>query len=129
MRNEGRRGWFRLSLLAALFALVAVFALAWAAFAVLGAQSTRASASWTHPRTPWGDPDLEGVWTSDNNFAIPLERPPELADKEFLDGPELEAELARRARLIAAVADGGAVGAGPSHWYENLTARSRRSSA
>ena len=19
---------------------------------------------WTHPRTPWGDPDLEGVWTT-----------------------------------------------------------------
>jgi len=66
------------------------------------------AAPWTHPRTPWGDPDLEGVWTSDNNFAIPLERPPELADKEFLDGADLEAELAKRARLIATVADGGA---------------------
>ena len=92
------------------------------------AQSRPASAPWSHPRTAWGDPDVEGVWTSDNNFAIPLERPPELADKEFLDGADLEAELAKRARLIAAVADGGAVGAGPSHWYENLTARSRRSS-
>ena len=68
------------------------------------------------------------MWTSDNNFAIPLERPSELADKEFLDGADLDAELAKRARLIAAIADGGAVGAGPSHWYENLTARSRRSS-
>ena len=92
------------------------------------AQSKPASAPWSHPRTAWGDPDLEGVWTSDNNFAIPLERPPELVDKELLDGADLEAELAKRARLIAAVADGGAVGAGPSHWYENLTARSRRSS-
>jgi hypothetical protein len=106
----------------------ALVALACAALAVLGAQPTPVNAPWSHPRTAWGDPDLEGVWTSDNNFAIPLERPPELADKEFLDGPELEAELAKRARLIAAVADGGAVGAGPSHWYENLTARSRRSS-
>lgn len=106
----------------------AVVALASIAFAVLGAQSLPTSAPWTQPRTAWGDPDLEGVWTSDNNFAIPLERPQELADKEFLDGAELEAELAKRARLIAAVADGGAVGAGPSHWYENLTARSRRSS-
>jgi len=83
---------------------------------------------WTHPTTEWGDPDLEGVWTSDNNFSIPLERPPEVADKEFLDGPELEAALAKRAQLVAAIADGGAVGAGPPHWYENLTARSRRSS-
>jgi len=85
-------------------------------------------AQWTHPRTAWGDPDLDGVWTSDNNFSIPLERPTDVADKEFLDGPELEAALAKRAQLIAAIADGGVVGAGPSHWYENLTARSRRSS-
>jgi hypothetical protein len=94
----------------------------------LGAQLTPEGAPWTHPRTGWGDPDLEGVWTSDNNFAIPLERPPEVADKEFLDGQELEEALAGRARLIAAVAEGGVVGAGPSHWYENLPAKSRRSS-
>ncbi len=92
------------------------------------AQTRTARATWTHPRTAWGDPDLEGVWTSDNNFSIPLERPAEVRDKEFLDGPELDAALAKRAQLIAAIADGGAVGAGPSHWYENLTARSRRSS-
>jgi hypothetical protein len=83
---------------------------------------------WTHPRTPWGDPDLEGVWTTDNNFSIPLERPVEVADKVFLDGKDLEEALAARARTIDAVATGGAIGAGPSHWYENLTARSRRSS-
>ena len=88
----------------------------------------KATPAWTHPRTAWGDPDLEGVWTSDNNFAIPLERPAEVADKEFLDGKELEDALARRAKTIAGVADGGVVGAGPSHWYENLTAKSRRSS-
>jgi hypothetical protein len=109
---------------------VAVLAVAFVCVALgdLGAQLPPATASWSHPRTAWGDPDLEGVWTSDNNFAIPLERRPEVADKEFLDGEELEAELARRARLIASIADGGAVGAGPSHWYVNLTARSRRSS-
>ena len=92
------------------------------------ARQKPAVASWTHPRTAWGDPDLEGVWTSDNNFSIPLERPAEVADKEFLDGKELGDALARRAKMIAAVADGGVVGAGPSHWYENLTAKSRRSS-
>jgi hypothetical protein len=87
-----------------------------------------AAQRWTPPRMAWGEPDLEGVWTSDNNFSIPLERPAAVADKEFLDGKELEDALASRAKLIAAIADGGAVGAGPSHWYENLAARSRRSS-
>ena len=93
-----------------------------------GAWTSLAAQRWTPSRLPWGDPDFEGVWTSDNNFSVPLERPAEVADKEFLDGKELEHALASRAKLIAAVADGGVVGAGPSHWYENLTARSRRSS-
>ena len=38
------------------------------------------------PRMPWGDPDLEGVWTSDNNFSVPLERPADVKDKELLEG-------------------------------------------
>src|SRR5262245_2594147 len=111
--------------------LVLVLALTGMALGDLVAPHARAQstpAPWSQPRTLWGDPDLEGVWTSDNNFAIPLERPPDVADKEFLDGKDLEDALAARAKTIAAVADGGVVGAGPSHWYENLTARSRRSS-
>ena len=59
---------------------------------------------------------------------MPLERPVEVADEVFLGGKNLEDALAARARTIAAVATGGVVGAGPSNWYENLTARSRRSS-
>ena len=110
--------------------MAAIVALVCAAIVAgdLRAHGGRPAVSWTPARTAWGDPDLEGVWTSDNNFAIPLERPAEVKDKEFLDGPELDAALKRRAQTIAAVADGGAVGAGPSHWYENLTAKSRRSS-
>jgi hypothetical protein len=88
----------------------------------------RAARRWTQPKTTWGDPDLEGVWTSDNNFSIPLERPAEVADKVVLEGTELQEALASRAKTIAAVETGGEVGAGPSHWYENLTARSARSS-
>jgi len=87
-----------------------------------------AGRKYTPSRTSWGDPDLGGVWTSDNNFSIPLERPAEVADKVFLDGKDLEEALARRAKTIAAVETGGEVGAGPSHWYENLSARSARSS-
>jgi len=87
-----------------------------------------AAPTWAPPRTVWGDPDLQGVWTTDNNFSIPLERPSDVADKPFLNGKELEEALSRRARTIAAVETGGEVGAGPPHWYENLTARSARSS-
>src|SRR5438046_349931 len=46
-------------------------------------------------RTPWGDPDLQGIWT--NNTATPFERPPELAGRERLTDAEV-AELAARDR-------------------------------
>ena len=37
-------------------------------------------------RTPWGHPDLQGVW--DFRTITPLERPAELADQEFLTEEE-----------------------------------------
>ena len=43
-------------------------------------------ASNTPARTPWGDPDLQGTWN--NITGIPLERPAELADKEFFTREE-----------------------------------------
>ena len=54
-------------------------------------QSTRA---WTAPRTPSGQPDLEGVWT--NNGVTPLQRPEALKEREFLTDAEV-ANLKRRA--------------------------------
>ena len=48
--------------------------------------------------TPWGEPDLQGIWTT--NYEIPLERPARFADREFLTDEE-RAELDReRARII-----------------------------
>jgi hypothetical protein len=40
-------------------------------------------------RTPWGDPDLQGTW--DFTTITPLQRPPELAGKEFLTEREAAA--------------------------------------
>lgn len=31
--------------------------------------------NWTAPKTPWGDPDLQGSWTSDDQRGVPFERP------------------------------------------------------
>src|SRR6185295_15014820 len=36
--------------------------------------------------TPWGDPDLQGVWS--NQTPVPLERPTALADKPFFTKQE-----------------------------------------
>ena len=40
----------------------------------------------TTPRTSWGDPDLQGIWT--NETITPFERPAALANKPFLTAAE-----------------------------------------
>ena len=47
------------------------------------------------PRTPWGEPDLQGVWTGNSSHGIPLERPDNLADVENLSPEEAEARRER----------------------------------
>ena len=45
--------------------------------------------AWTPPRTPDGQPDLEGIWT--NATLTPLERPKELGDKKYFSEAEAAA--------------------------------------
>src|SRR5688572_28193248 len=40
------------------------------------------------PRIPWGDPDLQGTWTSDDMRGIPRERPDEFGTRQFLTDEE-----------------------------------------
>ena len=56
---------------------------------------TASSSSSRAPRTPWGDPDLQGMWT--NATATPLERPKELEGKQVLT----DQELVQRDRQVA----------------------------
>ncbi len=42
--------------------------------------------TWTAPRTPDGQPDLQGIWN--NGTVTPMERPAELAGKEFFTPQE-----------------------------------------
>jgi hypothetical protein len=49
-----------------------------------------AANTWKLARTPWGDPDMEGIWGVGYVFT-PLERPKELAGKEFLTDQEVAA--------------------------------------
>ena len=50
------------------------------------AKSKVAAKPWTSPRTPWGHPDLQGVW--DYRTITPLERPSALSGKQFLTDDE-----------------------------------------
>jgi hypothetical protein len=95
----------------------------------LGAGTGRTQDS-APPRTPWGDPDIEGIWT--NATLTPLQRPPELASKSFFT-PE-EATRYERTRVEQSNADRplppGQVGAYNDAFFErgNRVVRSRRTS-
>ena len=77
-------------------------AVAVAALALVALVPALAAAQSGVPATPWGDPDLQGVW--DYRTLTPLERPVELGDKAYLteeEAAELEREtLARNERLL-----------------------------
>jgi len=51
------------------------------------ASGNTAAKTWSVPRTPDGQPDLQGVWT--NATVTPLERPAELAGKAFFTEKEV----------------------------------------
>jgi hypothetical protein len=53
---------------------------------------------YTVPRTSWGDPDLQGVW--DYRTITPMERRPELGDREFYTEEEVAALEGRAARRM-----------------------------
>src|SRR5688572_23176377 len=62
---------------------------------------------WTPPRTPWGDPDLQGIYNY--GTSTPLQRPEQVAGKEVMSDEEaakLQADIAYR--LDRDRRDGGA---------------------
>jgi hypothetical protein len=86
------------------------------------------------PRTPWGDPDLQGIYNNSNESGTSMQRPPEFAGRRVQDVTPAEmARLAKdRAARIEKVAENiGATeenptGAGPTHWYENYNPKNSR---
>ena len=96
---------------------------------VAGAQSPPAPES-SLPRTPWGDPNIGGLWNS--STVTPFERPTSQADKVFLTEEEA-AEIERRVVDQNARANepsvvrteplpvGGNVGAYNSFWIDRGT--------
>jgi hypothetical protein len=99
-----------------------------------GARSPKPEAqkakAYTVPRTPWGDPDISGVLTNNDESGIPLERPNQFEGKRLEDVSEGELEQLRSQRedqrVAAAPNLGGIPGTNPVHWFENFGAKNSR---
>jgi hypothetical protein len=102
--------------------------------ASLAASAGGQSKTWTPPKTPWGDPDLQGIYTSDDLINTPLQRPAEFGERLFLNEKELadrEAQIARQAEtdLQQTVATNARVTTGPpGHWGERARRPGRQTS-
>src|ERR1051326_214180 len=119
-----------LVVIAGLFALTAQPAFGQAAKSAPG----NTAKSWTVPKTPWGDPDIQGTWTSDDCIGTPLNRPVNMGERLYYT----EQELAQREKQLetqheADLAETGApnrrVGTGPpGHWGERARRPCRQTS-
>ena len=74
-------------------------------------------------RTPWGDPDLQGIWDTDALRSVPLERPAAFGERAVLTAEELAARAATEG--VRAVDDRESRPEGvrdllrtPAHWDE-----------
>ena len=93
--------------------------------------STTGRSGFTPPKTPWGHPDIEGVYTNKDEANTPLERPDQFKGRSVQDfsAADLAALAEQRQALASKIAGGigGAeTGAGPTHWYEHLQGNGSR---
>ena len=61
-------------------------------FAALAVPIGAGAATWTQPRTPWGDPDLQGTWPISSLMTVPLERPTQFGNRLQFTADELAAQ-------------------------------------
>jgi hypothetical protein len=106
-----------------------------AAVVTLSSQAPPASGSpYAPPKTPWGDPDLQGIWPGTDMVGVPFERPAQFGNRLFLTEEEFQArekQAQRQAEVdvldfdlqkppdeIVALGDVGGVTSPPPHWLE-----------
>jgi hypothetical protein len=95
----------------------------WSGVAALGAgailSAIAPAGAQTTPRTPWGDPDLQGTYTNTYENGTPLERPQEFEGRTLSDVSREELQRARRAIQARTVdAFQGPIHA-PDHWWQD----------
>ena len=81
--------------------------------------------------TPWGDPDISGLFTTDDELGVPFERPPQFGDRQVVTAEEFAQRQTQSERQDEADREefvvprtqqaGGPVAGGtgpPAHWIE-----------
>ena len=83
-------------------------------------QAAPKQAGYVTPRTPWGDPDLNGVWPDIDMVRVPVQRAPQYGDRLFMSVEEHAALEKREQEQIVRMANDGAGGAtgAPGWWVE-----------
>src|SRR5262245_35987254 len=81
--------------------LAFALALGWLAPSVSG----QSSAGYTAPRTPWGDPDIQGLFTTDDELGVPFERPTAMGTRETVTEAEFADRQTQAARQAATDAE------------------------
>ena len=71
--------------------ILALVATLWLAEGPAAAQQAAATKNWTPPKTPWGEPDLQGMWPLNHLIATPFQRPAKYGDRRFMTDEEFAA--------------------------------------
>lgn len=60
--------------------------------------AARTDPGWKPPRTVWGHPDLEGIWTTDDMRGVPMSRPQQFGTRQHLTDQEFDERAKQRGR-------------------------------
>ena len=98
------------------------------------AKATSTAKPWTPPKTSWGDPDLQGVYTSDDYINVGMERAAALGTRLYLTDEEIAARetqiqnTANNDRQEFANPNANITTGPPSHWGERARRPPRQTS-
>ena len=63
----------------------------WTPVTAAAQQPAGSKPGWTQPKTPWGEPDLQGIWPLNHLIATPFQRPERFGERRFLTDEEFAA--------------------------------------
>jgi hypothetical protein len=107
---------------------------------VAGSLAAQSPSGYKVPRTPWGEPDLQGIYNGNDLQGVPMQRAETVGTRETLNDEEYRQRIANRDRLLQSDNDDfsleesekfesfGAVGgpvSPPPHWLERAKQVSR----